>query len=119
MINIKSIVSGIFPGFITNTKSNLDSKDKLQSDEAKNKPIEVIVIPTKSTKAAVLRDWVAAGLLIGFAGLTINDRFIKPKDLSDLDRMINIIKKFDSNQDGHLSKDELDTMTKFINQVKK
>ena len=107
MINIKNIISGIFPG--ATTKSNVDLR--LKPEETKDKPIEVIVVPTKSTKAAVLRDWVAAGLLIGFAGLTVHDRFIKPKDLGDLDRMIKIIKNFDSNQDENLSKDELDTMT--------
>ena len=119
MINIKSVFSKVLPGFIASAAFTSTEEKKVLSNEPQNKPIEVIVVPTKSTKAAVLRDLVAAGLLIGFAGLTINDRFINPKQIGDLDHLTRIIKNFDTNQDGHLSKEELDTMFEFISKVKK
>ncbi len=108
---LKAIQGMLFPCKPINQQAK-----NLQQGKEVNKPIEVIIVPTPSTKAAIIRDWVAAGLLVSFAGLTIHDRFIKPKNIEHLDA---ILREFDLNGDGHLSKEELDAAKELIREFKK
>ncbi len=102
-------------GIFFRCKPTNQKAKSLEEGRETNKPVEVIIVPTSSTKAAIIRDWIAASLLVGFAGLTIHDRFIKPKNIEHLDA---ILREFDLNGDGHLSKEEIDAAKELIREFK-
>lgn len=87
-----------------NPKNSEDIKEKF-------KPQEVIVVPTPATKAAMYRDWVMAMCFGLFAGITINDKLLKP---NNTDRVDALIKNLDLNGDSHISQDELEKIKELI-----
>ena len=87
-------------------KSTSSSQEALQSKE---KPVPVILVPTKGTRAAIIRDWVTAMFFAIFAGFTIQDRIIKPKNIDKLEAI---------NKSLEQNKDELKEIKKLINELK-
>lgn len=97
--------------FGTSKKPDIDA-----SSCEKQKPQEVIVVQTKGARAAFFRDWITAGFFALFAGVTVYDRIDKANQVNNLDA---IVRDLDLNRDGHISKEELDTVKELITVLEK
>lgn len=92
------------------------SVQRLNPSEPQDKPVKVTVVPTSGTKAAMVRDWVIAMFFGLFAGITVHDKFLKPKNTNNVDALI---KSLDLNGDSHISKEELETVKELLRIIEK